>query len=418
MKHQTEVLVIGGGGVGICSAYYLSEKGLQVTVVDKGEICSGSSYGNAGLIVPSHCLPLAAPGVITKALKWMSDPESPFYIRPRLDLDLLSWLWKFRSACTQRHIRNAMPVIRDLSLASCRLFEDLAAIEGLEFGYQKKGMLQIFLTEQGLEGGVKEARLMQEIGLEASILNPSEIRDLEPNVEIRARGGIFYPQNAHIIPDRFVRELARHIEQKGVEIRPSTEVLGLEISGRNITTVKTTRGDFTARQVVLAGGSWSSGLARELHLNLPIQPAKGYSVTVKRPSPCPAVPLSLAESKVAVTPMGDTLRFAGTLELAGLDLSINRRRVQAILKAVPQYLPELDPETLDLIEIWRGLRPCTPDGLPFLGRSPTYENLVVAAGHAMIGISLSPITGKLVSQLVAGEEPSLDLTLLGVERFG
>ena len=414
---KREVLVIGGGSVGICSAYYLNEQGCKVTVIDKGEICSGSSYGNAGLVVPSHSVPLAAPGVISKGLRWMFNPESPFYIKPRFNLELLSWLWKFRGACNERHVRQAMPIIRDLSLGSVQLFEELAAFDELEFGYEKRGMLLAFQTEKGLQGGVEEAHLMQEVGLEAEILDVAAIQKLEPNVRANVIGGIFYPQDAHLVPARFVRQLAGHLEKKGVEIQPLTEVIGFETSEREITAVKTTRGDFAADEIVLAGGTWSSGIARDLRIKLPIQSAKGYSITVKRPEKSPTRPFVLGEAKVAVTPMGETLRFAGTLEMAGLDFAINKRRVNAILNAVPKYLPDLRPVDLELIEIWRGLRPCTPDGLPFLGRSSRHENLTIAAGHAMIGLSLGPITGKLVSQIIAHEKPSIDLQMLSVERF-
>ena len=414
---DTDVLIIGGGAIGICSAHYLTQQGRKVTVVEKGEICSGSSYGNAGLVVPSHCVPLAAPGVITKALKWMLQPESPFYVKPRLDLGLLAWLFRFGAACTEKRMRAGMPIIRDLSLASVQLFEELAALDGIDFGYEQKGMLMAFNTEAGLAEGVEEANLLREIDIEADILNPAQLRDLEPGFRDDIAGAVFYPQDAHFIPDRFVRELARHAEEKGADLRPSTEVLDFEVSDSNIVKVKTTRGDFSAAEVVLAAGAWSPQIAGELFVKLPIQAAKGYSVTFKRPPLSPEVPCVLAESKVAVTPMGDTLRFGGTLELAGLDLTISKRRVAAILKAAPKYFAELNPKDLELIEIWRGLRPCTPDGLPFLGRSSVYRNLVVAAGHAMVGMSLAPVTGKLVSELVAKESPSIDLSPLRVERF-
>ncbi len=258
---------------------------------------------------------------------------------------------------------------------------------------------------------------MQSIGIEAEILDVTEVQALEPGVRADIAGGVLYPQDAHLDPARFVRGLAQQLERKDVEIRTSTEVIGFETSGRRVTVVETTRGDFSAEEIVLAGGAWSPGIAEDLQIDLPIQPAKGYSITVKSPERSPAIPIMLAEAKVAVTPMGEILRFAGTLEMAGFDLSINRRRVDAILRAVSDYLPEIDLENLERIEIWRGLRPCTPDGLPFLGRSRMYDNLTIAAGHATIGLSLGPITGKLVSQLIMDEEPSIDLTLCNVERF-
>jgi D-amino-acid dehydrogenase len=416
-KQETDVLVIGAGAVGICCAWYLSQQGRQVTVVDQGGVCSGCSHGNAGLIVPSHCVPLAAPGVIAKALKWVLDPESPFYIQPRLSLDLLSWLWRFQAACSESRANAGMRVIRDLSVASLKLFEELAGLEGMNFGLEKRGLLSVFKTEEALEDGAKEASLLHEIGIETRVLSRAETHQMEPTLRRDLAGAVFYPHDAHLVPGQFVRQLAQHIEGK-VALRPSTEVLGFETAGNRITAVQTTRGTFSAQEVVLAAGSWLPLLAKELRLSLPLQPAKGYSVTVRRPSACPVIPALLAETKVAVTPMGDMLRFGGTLEMAGLDLSINKRRVEAILRAVPQYYAELRPKELEVLEIWRGLRPCTPDGLPYLGRSRAYQNLVVAAGHAMLGISLSPISGKLVAELVTGQSPSIDLTSLAVERYG
>ena len=419
MKTSTDILIIGGGSIGVCTAHYLSEAGRDVVLVDKTDICAGSSYGNQGLIVPSHSIPLAAPGVIGKALKWMFDPGSPFYIKPRLDPDLIAWLWQFQAACTPARMQISLATLRDLNLASVRLFAEIAAIDGLEFSFRENGGLMVYRTEKGLEGGITEAGILSEKGIRSEILDPDGLRRLDPAANYNAAGAVYYPQDAHLVPSRFVTELARHVAESGnrVRIHPSTEVIGFRGRSRRIRTVVTTRGEFSTKEVVLAGGAWSPAIASELGLKLPIQAAKGYSVTFERPERCPSIPASLSEAKVAVTPMGDMLRFGGTLELAGMDMSINKRRVAAILDAVPRYLPDLSPNKLKHIETWRGLRPCTPDGLPFLGRSPTYENLTVAAGHAMIGISLGPITGKLVSQVITGRTPSIDLDPLRVDRF-
>lgn len=418
MKRETDILVIGGGAIGICTAHYLLQQGRQVAVVEQGEVCSGSSYGNAGLIVPSHSVPLAEPGVISQGLKWLTDPKSPFYIKPRLDRQLLSWLWKFRRACTERHVRRSVPLLRDLSLESIRLFEELVAHQDLEFAFEQRGALSIGKTHRMLEKAAEEADRLRKADLEVEVLNASQVRQLEPHIGPDIVGGIYYPQDAHLDPARFVRALARYTEARGAEIHPFTEVLGMTTSGKRITTVRTTRGNFDPAEVVLAGGAWSPGIARNLGIGLPIQPAKGYSITFERPPRCPAMPLMLAGARIAVTPMGDALRFAGTLELAGLDLSINLRRVDAILEAVPTYLPDLDPAKLKLQEVWRGLRPCTPDGLPYLGRSHRYDNLTVAAGHAMVGVSLGPVSGRIASQLVVDGDPGFDLDLLRPERFG
>ena len=418
MNNNSEVMVIGGGAIGVCSAYYLHRHGCRVTLLEMGEICSGCSHGNAGLIVPSGCVPLAAPGIVAKGIKRMFNPESPFYIKPRLDPTLISWLWRFWRSSAERRARQGIPLLRDLSLASLRLFEELAGLEDVAFGFQKKGMLHAYNTEDGLEESKKGAELLDEYGIEVRIMNRDEVHELFPGRDTRIIGGAFYPQDAHITPQRFVGRLADYLEKQGVTIHRSTEVLGFDTSGGSISTVRTTRGDFSAEEVVLAAGSWSRPIADMLDVNLRIEPAKGYSITVKRPDAWPEVPMVFGEAMVGMTPMMETLRFAGTLELAGFDFSINRRRVEAILKAIPRYIPSVKVEDLEVIEIWRGLRPCTPDGLPFLGRSRAYKNLTVAAGHAMIGVSLGPITGKLVSQIVAGEETDIDVTALRVERFG
>ena len=409
------VLVIGGGVVGVCSAHYLSRAGFQVTLLEKGDVCAGSSYGNGGLVVPSHCIPLAVPGVWLKGLKWMWDPESPFYIKPRLDPKLAAWLWRFRAACTEAHVRRAVPLLRELSYASLALFGELAATPGLDFGYRQDGALGVYRTEPGWEAAVRDASRLGQAGVATKILDGAGARELEPSLLPGVVGAVLFPDDAHMIPDRFVRGLARLAETGGVRVQTDTEVLGFRTRGRRIVAVETTRGDVEADDVVLAAGSWSPGLGRALGLDLPIQPAKGYSVTYARPADGPRIPLMLGEAKAGVTPMGEMLRFAGTLELAGLDFSINRRRVNAIVRSAGQYVRGVD--RLRMLEIWRGLRPCTPDGLPLLGRSERIENLVLATGHAMIGVSLGPVTGKLVAQLCAREEPAIDLALLRPERF-
>jgi len=415
MSNQADILIIGGGVIGVCAAYYLTEQGQPVTLVEKSDLCAGSSYGNAGLVASDHAIPLAAPGVLSQGLRWLLDAGSPFYIKPRLDFDLLRWLWRFRAACRTGPMRQTISVLLELKRASSHLFEQLTTGNDMEFGYQQKGRLFLFRTQAGLEKGLKEVRLLQEFGVTARVLNADAVRQLEPNILPAIVGGIHYTGYAHLIPDRFVRELARVAQSRGACLQAGAEVLDFETSGRRISTVVTTRGDFRPGQVILAAGAWSTVIARKLGLKLPVQAAKGYSVTVKRPPTAPHLPLSLDEAKVAVTPMGDMLRFSSTLELAGLDMSINRRRVAATRRALSDYLPGM--ENLDLIEIWRGLRPATPDTLPIIGRSTSLENLIVAAGHGMLGMSHGPITGKLVAQLVAGKTPILDPAPFRLERF-
>lgn len=415
MREPKTAVVIGGGVIGVCAAYYLARDGVTVTLVEKGDIAAGSSYGNAGLVVPSHSIPLAAPGVWWKGLRWMANPESPLYIKPRLDGELLRWLLRFRAACTESHLHRAVPLLRDLGYESRALYRELAKVAGLDFGYRENGVLQVFRTEKGLAEGVHEAEVLTSAGIPVRPLDAAAARALEPALALSVVGAVLFADDAQLVPDAFVTGLAHVAEKLGVQVRRSTEVIGVRMAGSRIVAVETTRGDLEADAIVLAAGSWSADLVRPLGLRLPVQPAKGYSVTYRRPPAGPWIPLLLGEAKMAVTPMGDTLRFAGTLELAGLDLSINRRRVDALVRSARHYLAGVDP--LESIEVWRGLRPCTPDGLPIVGRPAGLQNLLVATGHAMIGMSLGPITGRLVAQLVSGEPPSIDVVALSPDRF-
>jgi D-amino-acid dehydrogenase len=406
-KDSADVLVVGAGVVGVAAARFLASRGRRVLVVDSGGVAAGCSRGNAGLVVPSHSIPMAAPGVIAKGMKWMFDPESPFYIRFRWSPALFSWLWKFRAACREERMRAAIPLLRDLSLASVRLYDELAP--ALDCHYARKGLLLVYRTEEGFEEGRHEAGLLREHGLDSKEL--TDPRTLVPSLRDGVVGALHFPDDAHLDPALFVQALARASGAQFLE----AAVNGFEVSGRRVTAVRTSQGDFTPETVVLAAGSWSPGVGRDLGLSIPIQPAKGYSITVKAPAATPPVPLLCMEAKVAVTPMGPNLRLAGTLELAGLDLSINERRVEAIRRGARTYLDGL--EHLEEVEVWRGLRPCTPDGLPIVGRPRAFDNLILATGHAMVGLSLGPITGKLVSELACGERPSIDIAGLSPDRF-
>lgn len=414
---KTDVLIIGGGAVGVCAAYYLREAGYDVTLVDRGEIGAGASHGNMGLVVPSHSVPLAAPGVVSQGLKWMFKPDSPFYIKPRLDPSLIRWLWAFWKASSEDRMRRAIPLIRDLSLRSLSLFDELNGLDDVDFDYHQRGVVAVYRTREGLEEGEEELHLLSSYGLEIGELSPDGLAEALPGLELNALGGLHFRQDAHLTPGKFVRSLAAHIERLGVAVRTGADVTGFTKERGRVTVTHTTRGDITAGEVVLTAGSWSAALGRLAGIPLPIQPAKGYSVTLRRPSGWPEMPFMLSESRVAVTPMGDTLRIGGTLELAGMDHAINHRRVSAITRAVSRYLPAFDIGSHEILETWCGLRPCTPDGLPFLGRVPDVRNLVVAAGHAMIGVSLGPVTGKLVRQIVAGERTDIALDFLAVDRF-
>ncbi len=415
MNSNPDVLIIGGGVIGVCTAYYLAQKGVQVTLIEQGEIASGCSYGNGGLIVPSHSMPLASPGALGNSLRWMFDSESPFYIKPRPDPDLIRWLIDFISASRKHNMLRSLPVLRDLLFASRALYEELKQTAGFDFGFEGDGSLLVCISNTALEHEKEEMHLFEQFNIPFKVLDQNEVHELEPALMPQVVGGIFYPRDGHINPERFVTGLAKKAQGLGVQVWTKTEALGFDISQGRITRVHTTRGDFHPKQVVLATGSWSPQVARALNLRIPIQAAKGYSVTFENLPLTPKLPLLFSEANVVANPLGDALRIAGTLELAGMDFSFNLRRVNAIRRSSRAYLPGLDDAKV--IEIWRGLRPCTPDGLPIISRARGLENLILAAGHAMLGMSLGPITGKLVAQLIREVPTAMDLTPLAAGRF-
>jgi D-amino-acid dehydrogenase len=421
------VIVVGSGSVGLCTAYYALQKGHQVTVLERGgpdrDCCS---LGNAGLVVPSHFVPLAAPGMVGLGLRMMLNPASPFYIRPRLSRDLLEWGWRFCRAANPVHVARAAPLLCDLNVASRSCYEELAERSDNEFGLVRKGLLMLCRTEERLHEEARMAKMARQLGLTVDVLTPEEAARLEPALRMEIAGAVYFADDCHLVPPRFLAWLTRALEAGGACISWSTEVTGWRLpsprrggaGGRGrIEAVRTTRGEFSADEYVLAAGSWSPQLLRDLHLRLPMQPGKGYSVTLPQPRRLPAHCLSLAEARVAATPMGTALRFAGTMELAGLNPSINATRVNAILQAVPRYFPEFGPDDFRGVPAWSGLRPCSADGLPYVGRFGRYTNLCAATGHSMMGLSLGPITGKLIAEILSGESPSLDVSALSPDRY-
>ncbi|MDX2249780.1 MAG: FAD-dependent oxidoreductase [Bacteroidia bacterium] len=418
MGQNKKILIIGGGVIGLFCAWFLREEGFEVTIIEREAMEEGCSSGNAGMIVPSHFIPLAAPGVVRQGFRWMMNPESPFYIRPRADMDLLTWGWRFIRAANAAHVQKSIPLLRDLNLESKRLYQVLNKKEGFDFGWGEKGILMLFRTEKAEEEESKTAEKANEIGIKAQIFSPGEVQALEPGVKMDIRGAAYYPGDAHLYPLALIASLRKDLLFSGVKIFDQTEVGAIRVSGKKISRICTAAGDFEPDEVVIAAGSWSGKLAGLLGIGLPMQGGKGYSFMVEAEKNHPQIPAIMTEARVTVTPMNGQLRFGGTLEIAGEDRSVNLRRVRGIVRAIPQYFPEITPEMPAQPEtIWRGLRPCSPDGLPYIGRSKKYQNLVFATGHAMMGVSLAPVTGRLIADILAGKKTSIPLDLLAPERY-
>ncbi len=420
MAGHGRVIIVGGGVVGLCCAYYARTAGFEVTLLERGAPDHDScSRGNAGMVVPSHFVPLAAPGMVSYGLRMMLSPSSPFYVKPRLDPDLIRWGLLFQSRANAAHVAKASPVLARMHLESRACYEDLAAIFKEDFDLTKRGLLMLCKQERVLEHEAKLVPRAHALGIEAELLNADQTARLDPGIKMDIAGSVYFPLDCHFDPSAFVDRLTKEVIDIGVDIQWNSELISWNTSSSGeIYSIATRNSYYSGDQYVLAAGSWSTEVAKKLKLSIPMQAGKGYSVTVDKPKQLPRLCSILTEARVAVTPMGSALRFGGTMEVTGLDESIDKRRVQGILKAIPEYFPEFSSEDYTSLPVWRGLRPCSPDGLPYIGRPLKNKNLIVATGHAMMGMSLGPITGKTVTALLEYKAPSIDLTMLDVNRFG
>jgi D-amino-acid dehydrogenase len=410
----SHITILGAGVIGLSTALYCARRGMQVTIIDRNSAQrDGCSFGNAGMIVPSHFTPLAAPGMVRLGLKWMWNPESPFYIKPRLDPDLLTWALHFWKSSTSQRVAAAAPILRDLSLLSRQCFEDIA----LDFGLVKNGLLMLCKQQHTLDEEAHMAAQANALGIPAHVLDAKATAALDPNVTMDVCGSVFYPKDCHLSPTRFISALESELTHLGVEFLWDTEVHGFEVENDTLRAVKTSRSPVDTQEVVLCSGVWSAPIAKSLALKLPMQAGKGYSLTLSHPKQLPHLCSICTEARLAVTPMDGALRVGGTMEMAGINSSITHRRVRGITRSFPQYFPAFEESDFAEVKPWSGLRPVSPDGMPYIGRTQRWKNLTIATGHAMMGLSLAPATGKIVSDLLAGEKPPVALDLMSPDRF-
>jgi D-amino-acid dehydrogenase len=413
-----DVVIIGAGIVGLSVAYFALQKGHRVRVLDRGTPASmGCSYGNAGMIVPSHFVPLAAPGMVALALRCMPDPESPFYLKPRASADLATWAWRFYRAANAGHVTRAAPFLRDAHLRSRTLFQTWSEEWEEDFGFERRGLLMLCKTEHGLEEEAKTAAVGRGLGIPSELLSARDAMRLEPGVAMDIAGAVYFPLDCHLSPRKLMAALIGQLTDGGARFSWETRVEGWRERNGRISAARTSAGDISGDEYVLAGGVWSSELARSLGHRLPMEAGKGYSLTLEAPPRLPRLCAILSEARVAMTPMDRSLRFGGTMELAGVDTEVDLARVRGIAESVGRYLPEFPARTFRSVRAWCGLRPCSPDGLPYLGRWPEPANLVAATAHAMMGVSLGPVTGQLVAEILSDEEPSITLDLVRPDRF-
>jgi len=414
-----KVVIIGGGIIGLSSAYYLQQSGHEVTVIDKTDMTENCSYGNAGYVCPSHFVPLATPGIVKQGLKWMLNSKSPFYVQPRLSKSLIDWGLKFMRSATLEKVEAAGVPLRDIAIFSQKLYEDWTRLPQFKFAYEHKGLLEIFQTKAGADHAHHMMNKAHKLGLlDTTMLDYNALQQLEPQTKINAIGAIWFKCDAHLYPNKLMQQLIADLKQKGVRLAGNEEVTGFENSNGKITKVITEKNVYDADSVVIASGSWSRELAAKMQVKIPLVPGRGYSVTLEDSPYKINHPSVLVEGRVALTPMdGNKIRFGGTMEITSTQTPPRMSRVQGVLQAVERYYPEFKVPMPTMDKIWYGYRPCSADGLPYIGRTRQWNNVVVATGHAMLGLSLGAGTGKLVSEIVNEEQFSMNIAPFDPNRF-
>ncbi|MCX7043718.1 MAG: FAD-dependent oxidoreductase [Gammaproteobacteria bacterium] len=410
-----DVLILGGGVIGLACAYELLKAGRSVHLLERQTVGSGTSHGNCGTITPSHALPLAAPGAIAKALKSMLRPDAPFYIKPRADLALASWLVRFASRCNGRDWRRTAEAKGELLQLSRRLTGDLVREQSLDCEFQARGLRYVYATQQALDADCANLPLLASLGIESQLLDGGALASAEPALLPGLAGGVHFPGDAQLRPERFTSELARLVRSLGGVIEEGIEVRGFRSEAGRIAGVDTDKGQRRGREVLAALGPWSAPLLGSVGLTLPIQPGKGYSMTYSPPSVAPCVPLVLREHSVCVTAWQSGFRLGSTMEFSGYDSALNPVRLDALERGAARYLRE--PVGPERREQWFGWRPMTYDDLPLIGRAPKLEGLWLATGHGMMGMGMSAATGLLVADLMTGREACIDPSPYRATRF-
>lgn len=415
MKSKVDVLVLGGGIIGLSTALELQKSGRQVTLIDRGQMGHGCSYGNAGWITPCFAMPLPQPGLFWKSIGWLLNPDSPLHIKPEPSWLLARWMMGFLFSMNQKKFHESIAVLTDISKFSLDFYTELAKRHPDDFGFDQKGLLMVSATPSGVTAAEIEMELMLERGIPGKRLEKDEILAMEPSLRPVIRGGVYFPSEAHAEPLATTQTLAQEFLKAGGILKPLTEVFDFTFEGGKISEVHTTRGNFQPDLVVLTMGTWSRVLAERLRVSVPILGGKGYSLITNSFEVKPTHPLMIVDRKIAVTPRADSVRIAGTLELVDQDDSFSPRRLQGILSGAKEHLKmQSDPE---IREIWRGLRPCTPDGVPMIGFSKRWSNLFYNVGHQMLGLQSAPGSARLSGDLILGRSPLTDPKPFRPERF-
>ena len=412
-----KVTIIGGGIIGLCSAYYLQKEGYDITVIERGDITDGCSFGNMGYMSPSHFIPLASPGIIAEGLKHMLSSSSPFYVKPRLNWDLMQWGYHFWKSSNAATVKKNAPHLNDLLQLSRHLINDMRTDIGDVFDMKEKGCLMMCKQQKTLDHEFHLADDAEKFGLKVDRLNAQQVQALEPDVELAVAGAVLFTDDCHFNPGKMMVALKKYLENKDVQFQLNTTVTGFEKANNNISAIITNNGKFDCEQIVLATGSWLPLVAKMMGIKLLLQPGKGYSHTYEHVEKNIKYPAILVDGRCAITPWGHQLRIGGTMELSGINNKVLINRMQGIYDSAINFYPGLKIDFPPADKIWNGLRPVTPDGLPYIGKVSNLANVTIAGGHAMLGISEGTGTGKLISEIIKNVKTSIETDAFKVNRF-
>ena len=415
MKTSFDVLIIGGGIIGLACAHYLNKAGRSVVLVEQDRIGAGASHGNCGLVFTSHLIPLCAPGVIHRELRRLFRRTSPLYIQPRLNFERLGWLLHFAGRCRRDHLEFAVAAREQILQSSRALYDQLIEEDGLQGDWESRGVLLVYRSEFEMQRYEATQAVLRSYGMEAEAYVGEQLRNFEPALQPSVFGGWYHAHDAHFRPDHLMKSWKTLLLNNGVSIRENCQVIDFEIEKQRIQRIVTPTETLNATEVILANGVWAARLIRRLGLKLPIQPGKGYSLTMARPRNCPKIPCYLSERGVVATPWKSGYRLGGTMEFSGFNTRIVTQRIQQLMAAAASYL--IEPLGKPILEEWVGMRPMVFDDLPIIDRLVQPDNMLLATGHGMSGLSMAPSTGKLISELVTGRSPHIDAKPYRLQRF-
>lgn len=411
------VVIVGGGVIGLNTAYYLRRAGHEVTVIEKNDFTDGCSYGNMGYISPSHFIPLATPGIIAQGLRWMLSSSSPFYVKPRLDIDLIRWGLAFWKKASAKNVEHNAPHLNNLLQLTRELMKDMKRELPQPFDMTEKGCWMLWKNGKTGEHEKHLSEQANRFGLKTIICTPQQVQEYETEVETNVAGGVLYLDDCHVNPGKFMQSLYSQLQKMGVKFWLNTTVTGFETANGKINTVITDRADIPCGELVIANGSWLGGISKLLGIKILMQPGKGYSMEYSDLAKNLQYPSILVDDRTATTPIDQWLRIGGTMELSGHSDNILPKRVQSIHEAFKKYYPAMNLPQPDMNKVWYGYRPVSPDGMPYIGRHRAFSNLIYAGGHAMLGVSAAAGTGLLVKEIISGEQPSIALQAFDPARF-